>query len=125
MKATLPSWLTGTLSKHEREAMECLRDLLDTASMTGQCTAEDIKHPPIERNVIGATFKRLRACGLFQTDERVKTKSKSRHGRPVHVWKVKNFARLEQVRAGISAMNRQTLLRQEPEVKSGQYLLGV
>lgn len=121
----LPSWLTGTLNKHEREAMEVLRDLLDAAWGKGWCTAEDIKHPPMEPNLIGCCFKRLRACGLYQTEERVKPTQKQKHGRPLYKWAVRSSARLEQVRSAITAMNRRTLTREEPAQESNQYLLAV
>ena len=121
---TLPSWLRGTLTKHERDAIDCLRDLLDAAWERGVCHAENITHTPSEPNVIGCTFKRLRSCGLYQTDTRIKPTQRRKHGRPLYEWRVNDHARLETIRDAIAARNRETLLS-EPQSAGGQYLLGM
>jgi len=121
----LPSWLRGTLSKHEREAMEVLRDLLEAAYSKGRCTAEDVQHVPQERNVIGSVFKRLRSCGLVQSNERITPKDRQKHGRKLFVWEVENHARLERILSEIKNQNQRTLIREEPDQRQGQYLLSI
>jgi hypothetical protein len=124
MSKSLPSWLIGTLSKHDQEALSCLRDLLDAAYARGSCTAEDIQHLPAQRNVIGSVFKRLPSCGIKQSERRVRPQKPEKHGRLLWVWEVDSYARVEAVRAAIKAKNKATLLN-EPAKEGKQYLLGV
>jgi len=99
-----PTWATGTRSKHWREAATILAELLEAAYFADKCSANDIKSRELisESNVIGAVFKRLRGCGLVQTNERIEPTWKQAHSRPLYVWRVVDRAllaeKIEQVR---------------------------
>jgi len=91
-----PTWATGTRSKHWREAATILAELLEAAYFSDKCSANDIKSRELisESNVIGAVFKRLRGCGLEQTNERIEPTWKQAHSRPLYVWRVVDRALL-------------------------------
>lgn len=91
-----PTWATGTRSKHWREAATILNELLEAAYMSDKCSANDIKSRVLitESNVIGAVFKRLRGCGLEQTETRIEPTWKQAHSRPLYVWCVVDRALL-------------------------------
>jgi len=72
VKQPEPKWLNPMLLKRSPLGVRVLCDLLEAAKRKGHCSANDIKTaiPKESCNTVGGVFKKLRGCGLKQTDYR-------------------------------------------------------
>jgi len=94
-----PKWLNPMLLKRSPLGVRVLCELLEAARCKGHCSANDIKTPIPKGacNTVGGVFKKLRGCGLRQTDYREEASRASQHGRKVYRWKVVSYPRLRHV----------------------------
>jgi len=106
-----PTWMTGLIAKRTPDVLTVLSQLLEAGLAKGYCSGNDVATRDMkEPNAIGATFKTLKRLGFRQSDERIKPKYPSQHGRKVHKWmldepyKAKEF--LRQVRGKLIVVGR-------------------
>ena len=115
------SWVVPTLTKHSRDSIIILTELVDAGLRNGFCTANDIQHLPPTRNVIGSVFKILRNVGFRKTGETVTAERKDRHGGTIFKWTLLEHFKAE----AFSERCRNRLLELRPEKEQDQLRLAM
>lgn len=91
------SWLEPILAKRTPDAIRVLTDLVQAGLAKEECSANDVRDVDFsEPNIIGSSFKCLRALGFVSTNEVLKSTKPHRHAGMILKWRLEDRRKAEQ-----------------------------